>query len=482
MEASSARIALRPQRSTFHLPPSVFPPLGVRGAALGLVLIAGLLTATGCDRVPNPPAAAGDEHQHEAHHDEDILELSQQARATIGLETAPIQLQTYTETITVPGKVVQRPGRSQQKVPAPLTGLVTSIFRTPGEIVVPGEPLFELHLMHEELVEAQGEYLRLVEERKVAQAEMTRLQGVAREGIVAGRKLLDRQYQLQKIQAQLNAHRERLLLHGLNLQHLDYIAAEHKLVHGVKVFAPGKLGEHTHPEGVDQPTVPRAEADEASELRLEIQQLLVERGQHVQAGDPLCVLVDYSKLFIEGQAFQPDVPYLLNVISQGRTISATIGFGGDGQQFVSGLRLEYVDNTVDHESRLHAFFVQLPNQQLSRPASDPASRFVQWKFRPGQRVKLQIPVRQWDDRIVLPTSAVAQDGLEAYVFLQNGSRFERRAVRIEVRDSRQQLFVIANDGSLYPGDVIAMNNADLLNLEIKNRGSAGADPHHGHAH
>jgi multidrug efflux pump subunit AcrA (membrane-fusion protein) len=131
---------------------------------------------------------------------------------------------------------------------------------------------------------------------------------------------------------------------------------------------------------------------------------------------------------------------------------------------------------------LHAFYVQLPNQQISTLAEDQDGRFVQWKFRPGQRVKLHIPVRQWADRIVLPASAVAQDGLEAYVFLQNGSLFERRTVRVDVRDSRQQLFVIASDGSLYPGDVIAMNNADLLNLEIKTRGAGATDPHHGHAH
>ncbi len=413
------------------------------------------------------------------------MELTAQARATIGLRTGPVALQTYTETITVPGKVVERPGRSKQKVPAPLAGVVTSIFRTPGETVVPGEPLFELHLMHEELVEAQGEYLRLVEDEKVAQAEIQRLQKVANEGIVAGRELLDRQYKQQTIAAQLNAQRERLLLHGLTPQHLDFIAGENKLVHGVTVFAPGGRDPHRHPAGGDGPEATGAagaEAGAAAGPRPEMQRLLVERGQHVEAGQPLCVLVDYSQLFIEGQAFEPDVPYLLEVIAQDRTVSATIGAGGDRKYLERGLRLEYVDNTVDHESRLHAFYVKLPNQPVGEPGSAPTGRFVQWKYRPGQRVKLQIPVRQWEDRIVLPAAAVAQDGLEAYVFLENGALFERRAVRIEVRDSRQQLIVIANDGSLYPGDVIAMNNADLLNLELKTRGSTAADPHHGHTH
>ncbi|NIP86980.1 MAG: secretion protein HlyD [Planctomycetales bacterium] len=464
------------------MPCPIHPSPGPLRFPCWLWLLAGLLAAGGCDTLPGAPPAASEPHSQHEHHDEQLLELSGQARATIGLVTGPVRLETYTETITVPGKVVERPGRSKQKVPAPLAGVVTSIFRTPGETVTAGEPLFELHLMHEELVAAQGEYLRLVADEKVAQAEIERLQEVAREGIVAGRQLLDRQYQLQKIQAQLNAQRERLLLHGLTGEHLNFIARKKKLVHGVTVFAPGGPDSHRHPAGGDQPQAAGGEAETSSGPRLEMQRLLVEQGQHVEAGQPLCVLVDYSQLFIEGQAFQPDVPHLLEIIAQGRTVSATIGAGGDRGFLERNLRLEYVDNTVDHESRLHAFYVQLPNQTVRGAGAEPGGRFVQWKYRPGQRVKLQIPVRQWKDRIVLPAAAVAQDGLEAYVFLENGSLFERRAVRVDIRDSRQQLIVIANDGSLYPGDVIALNNADLLNLELKTRGHTTADPHHGHAH
>jgi hypothetical protein len=74
--------------------------------------------------------------------------------------------------------------------------------------------------------------------------------------------------------------------------------------------------------------------------------------------------------------------------------------------------------------------------------------------------------------------AVAGDGAEFFVFMQNGSRFDRRPVHVEYRD--QFSVVIANDGSLFPGDIVAMTGAHLMQMALKKR-SAPAVPH-GHSH
>ena len=45
------------------------------------------------------------------------------------------------------------------------------------------------------------------------------------------------------------------------------------------------------------------------------------------------------------------------------------------------------------------------------------------------------------------------------------------------------MVVLANDGSLFPGDVIALNNAYQLQLALKRSGNkASGDAHHGHSH
>ena len=73
--------------------------------------------------------------------------------------------------------------------------------------------------------------------------------------------------------------------------------------------------------------------------------------------------------------------------------------------------------------------------------------FVVWRFKPGQRMQILVPVEKWQDKIVLPIDAIAQDGVETYVFRENGDHFVRQPVHVEFRD--QFKAVIANDGSLY---------------------------------
>jgi membrane fusion protein, heavy metal efflux system len=107
-------------------------------------------------------------------------------------------------------------------------------------------------------------------------------------------------------------------------------------------------------------------------------------------------------------------------------------------------------------------------------------RYVEWRYKPGQRMQLRVPVEEWPERIVLPTEAVAQEGVENYVFRANGDHFDRQAVHVEHRDS--QSVVIANDGALFPGERIAMSAAQQLQLALKNKAHGAIDPHAGHSH
>ncbi|MGD9636971.1 MAG: secretion protein HlyD, partial [Pirellulales bacterium] len=107
-------------------------------------------------------------------------------------------------------------------------------------------------------------------------------------------------------------------------------------------------------------------------------------------------------------------------------------------------------------------------------------RFLEWRYKPGQRLELSIPVEQWTGRIVLPVDAVVEEGAEMYVYRQNGKLFERVPVHVEYRD--RQSVVIANDGTLFPGDVVAGTGAYQIHLALKNKSGGGIDPHAGHNH
>ena len=121
--------------------------------------------------------------------------------------------------------VVERPGWSVLEVTAPMTGVVTRIYPIQGEAVQPGQPLFEVRLTHEDLLQVQTEFLRTVEELDVIGREVARLEKVSADGVIAGKTLLERKYEQQKQEAALRAQRQALLLHGLSAEQVDKIVA-----------------------------------------------------------------------------------------------------------------------------------------------------------------------------------------------------------------------------------------------------------------
>jgi multidrug efflux pump subunit AcrA (membrane-fusion protein) len=205
----------------------------------------------------------------------------------------------------------------------------------------------------------------------------------------------------------------------------------------------------------------------------------VEQGQQVNAGDPLCTLADHSELYIEGTAFEQDAKSLNRAVENGAQVTAVIEASGEGSEVISGLEILYVANQVDRESRGLHFYVRLPNE-LVRSTESKGRRFINWRFKPGQRLKLRVPVETWTGQIVLPARAVVQDGAETYVFQRFGDHFDRRSVRVVHGDPLS--VVIAQDGALKPGDLVAASGAQQLHLALKNKGGGAIDPHAGHSH
>lgn len=413
-------------------------------------------------------ARANNDHDHEAPEPSGAatsLELSDQGRKNIGLAPVTVALSDFQRTIAVPAVLTERPGHSAVTVAAPMTGIVTRVFPIRGEAVAPGEPLFELRLTHEDLVDKQSALLRVLEELDVVRREIARLERVTASGAVAGRKLLERQYEQRKIEAVLRASREALRLHGLTKEQVEEIVVKRRLVSTIRV---------------DTPAPSEAHAAAAHEDLFQVADLPVGQGEHVTTGAPLALLSDHCELYIEGRAFAQDAEVLNRAANQGIEVTALVETGGTGRREVGGLRIFYVENQVERESRALKFYVTLPNEMIRNEKTSAGHRFIAWRYRPGQRVELLVPVEKWENRIVLPIEAVIQEGTQWLVYRQAGNRFDRRAVHVEYRDRRSA--VIENDGTLFPGDVVAGKGAYQIHLELKNKAGGGVDPHAGHHH
>jgi hypothetical protein len=371
-----------------------------------------------------------------------------------------------------------------------MTGVVTHVHAVTGEAVTPGTLLFQLRLTHEDLVTSQKEFLQTVGDFEVEEKEVARLREASESGALPGKLLLERTYARDKLLASLASQREALRLHGLSTYQIERIEREHKLLTELRIFAPS-LDEHGHQQDdglqLSERPVIRQTAFEvdpeakpaASGPLLVIQSLKVHKGETVSTGDMLCVLADYAELYIEGQAFETDAAAIAEAKARGWTATAVMEHG-DQENEIPNLPIAYLANEVDPAARTLPFFVGLANEVVGDERNANEQRFVTWRYRPGQRVQLRVPVEEWPDQLVLPAAAVVKEGPDSFVFQQNGEHFDRVAVHERYRDRNS--VVIANDGSLFPGDVVALTGAHQMQLALKNKAGGGVDPHAGHNH
>ena len=451
-------------------------------------------------------AHSEDPHNHEGHdhgHDDGTsLELSTQAQGNIGLTAEflkPLALESFQRSITVPGIIVGRPGRTRLEVSTPMAGVITHVHAVQGEAVAPGTLLFELRITAEELVSTQTNLLRTVGELDVENREIARLSKANEAGAISQKTLLERQYAKEKLEVLLSTQREALRLHGLSERQIDDITRNKKLLRDLQIVAPGRdhhgaeelklSGSLMTPVSLsvlpmpqtadeDQQVSSRSEAD--SDVPLILQEVLVHKGETVAAGTTLGALADHSELYVEGRAFEQDQELLSETVRRDWKITAVFEGAANSINRVENLDIVYSASEIDPNARSLSFFVRLPNEVAREVPSPNGQRFLDWKFRPGQRLHLLVPVEEWRNQIVLPVEAIVREGAESFVFQQNGGRFDRIAVRVAYRDSSH--VVIANDGSVFPGDVIALRGAHQMQMALKNKSGGGVDPHAGHNH
>jgi len=434
------------------------------GLCVGLAAAAYLFRDRWQPWLTRPQPAAADQ---DSHHDElveaaaDTLELSPQARKNIGLVAGPARLSTFRRTIDLPGRVVDHPGRSDHGITSPVVGIVTAIHAFPGDTVQPGDRLFTLRLLGEFTLDAQSELFKATREIELETEKQNRLKQIG-EGAIAPVRLIEVDQQLRRLAAARDSYRQELLSRGLSSEEIARVAGG-QFVTTIEVTAPTP-----QPAEAADTTGTKATADG---ITYEVQDLRVDLGSQVQAGQLLGMLADHRQLYIAGHAFKRETPLLERTAQNNWPID--VEFAEDDPAawppLTQPFEIHHFSNSIDSETRTLDFFVPLTNQ--ARRYTKDGRAFVVWRFRPGQRVRLHVPVEELENVIVLPATAVVREGPEAYVFRQNGDLFKRLPVHLLYADRRQA--VLANDGSVAPGWYLAQSAAATLNRVLKEQTSSG---------
>ena len=419
------------------------------------------------DYIQNKPTESEETDEPEttaANANPDTLTLSPTAWKNIGLTTAMVVPADFEKVVSVPAMVVERPGRSQTEITAPMTGAVTRIYPLERQAVTPGTPLFTLRLTHEDVVTAQSEFLTQLQNLDVINQELARLSRIG-DGVIPGKRIIEQEYKRDQATATLAALRQSLLLHGLTQAQLTNIEQTREVLKEFTVVAPPYSKEHEHGELQHQ---------------YHVQSIKVNRGENVLAGELMSVLADHCLLYVEGKAFEDDINRLIAASRQGTTIQVKpISRGRDADEAID-LVVQSVADQVDAQSRALSFYLLLPNQIVGPPDADVDANFATWKYRPGQRMEARIPTSKvFQNKIVLPPDAVVIEGPNAFVFEQNGDHFDRIDVHVLHRD--KDVVVLENNGLLV-GSTIAMSGAYEMHLALKNQSGGAIDPHAGHNH
>ena len=403
------------------------------------------------------------------------LKMTEQARKNLGLVSRPTKPQAYWRTIEVPGEIVDRPGYSDRGVTSPAVGVVTEVHAFPGDTVKPGDRLFTLRLFSEYLQNTQSELFKATREIQLITEQYTRLEGLVKSGGVPEARLIELDNQLRRQKALIQSYQQDLLTRGLNPEQIKSVA-DGTFVSTIEVVAPPVVDHSVKPPEI-QPVAFRVTGSNADGIGYEVQELNVELGQQVQAGQLLSTLANHQALFIEGHAFKREASFLAKAAENNWPIRCS--FSEDDQvdwpAFDQTLEIRHLANSVNSETRTFNFFIPLQNQ--SRAYDKDNQTFIVWRFRPGQRVRLQVPVEELKNVLVLPSAAIVREGPEAYVFQQNGDLFNRLPVHVLHEDRLQT--VLANDGSVKAGLYLAQSAAASLNRVLKAQAASGirADVH-----
>jgi len=384
------------------------------------------------------------------------LALSDRALQNIGVteQSAPaVELTDYEKTIAFPGTLVERPGRSSLTIPSPMAGVISKVYRVPGEALHEGDPLFDIRFTHEELIRDQTQLLSLYLRRDIVEQEIERLKPLGDD--IAPRAERENAFKKAEFDASIKAQRKALLLYGLTEEQIDdTISTKRDLIRDFTVCVPEAfVDEEDYQHGADD--------------GFQLKELLVETGTRVTSGQSLATVTDHCRLYVEGRAYASDQRLLERVLTGDRPIRV-IFEGGHGKPEVLGdLTIHYIDPQIDDQSRTLSFFAEFDNRLLDREVRD--SRLCHWRFKPGQRCTVEVPFDTISECFVLPLEGVVTEGADAFIFeltgVDEGKKvWTRREVHVLHQGTNN--VAIANDGAIFAGARIARNGAAQLHVAL----------------
>ena len=169
----------------------------------------------------------------------------------------------------------------------------------------------------------------------------------------------------------------------------------------------------------------------------------VVQGSAVQMGAKLMRIEDHSKLWLDAEVYEQQLPW----VSIDQSIEATVD-GVPGKTFKG--KVSFIYPHLDHMTRTETVRTTIDNPEH--------------ELRPGMYATVKIIARPLEDAVLAPREAVIDTGTRqiAFVALPDGS-FQPRKLRIGVR-GEEQIQILEG---LAPGESVVTSGQFLMDVESR---------------
>lgn len=440
----------------------------------------------------DPDAGAG-------HGSNSIVVINEKTLDNMNLKYGKFETRDYFQKVRIPAQVVERIPQSRRSVSAPIAGIVKKVFVAQGQAVRPGEKLFDLRITDHSIADLQVDLLKVFGDLDVSRAKKERLVNLGT-GVVAGKQLMENEFEIKKLTDLRTALIQEMRVRGMNEEQIKSFIKTRQLAKDITIYAPSLDEPTSQPPALSPPITPASapigsSSNGSSPSQSDDQYFIVEtvqvpEGTSLELGDLLCSLTHHRELLIKGLAFEGDIEKIANANQNGWKFTAQFGEGSDAT-VRDGLSLYQVENHVDTDSKTFPVLVQLQNEILNQTSDSENRTFINWRFKPGQRAHLEVPVEMWESQVVAPLEAVVREGPETFVFMKIGHthtsqdgtedhEFQKVPVKILHSDSR--FVVLKKSERLDIYEKFALDQAYQLNLALKLATGGGGGHGHDHPH
>ena len=340
-----------------------------------------------------------------------VVRLNEKESAAVEFETAVASYRPMSSDLQVTGKIFAHQMR-KAIVSYPFPARVAAIHVRPGDWVEPGRPL--VTLQSEAVGEAKADYFKALADLELARYNHEREKRLFERGAGAGKNLQAAEAELKVAAAVLNAAEKKLHILGFTEDMVKKAGETHEINPLITLFAPiaGTV----------------------------VENVLVVGGMVDQASEIL-TLLDPRTLCVDADVYERDIAKVRKGQDVEVTVPAFPGLEFRGQ-------LQYIGDVLKEETRTVTVRTEVDNREL--------------RLKPGMFASLRIVLDEQSRALVVPDSAVLDDGGEKILFVKKDGAFYPRVVTL---GSKVNGFVEVVQG-VAEGDVVVTSGSYQLKSKL----------------